>query len=125
MVFPYPKFHGRSDESVEEFLEKMEVACISNHIQEPAQMLHLLQLCIKGDARIWSKAYEEQLSKEDPPIAISWDNLQAALAEESESIKDQGKVSHEVQELKQRDNEPIECYIKIFSMLWESLCKPL
>ena len=29
MVFPYPEFHGRNDESVEEFLEKMEVACIS------------------------------------------------------------------------------------------------
>ena len=82
MAFPYPKFHGRSDESVEEFLEKMEVACISNHIQEPVQLLRLLQLCLKGDARIWSKAFEEQLGREDPPLAINWDNLQGALAKE-------------------------------------------
>ena len=125
MVFPYPEFHGKNDESVEEFLEKMEVACISNHIQEPAQLLHLLQLCLKGDARIWSKAYEEQLGREDPPVAISWDNLREALAEEFERTKDPDKVWHEVQELKQRDNEVVEGYIKTFSMLWESLCKAL
>ena len=52
MVFSYPKFHGRSDENVEEILEKMEVACISNHILEPTQMLHLLQLCLEENARI-------------------------------------------------------------------------
>ena len=92
MVFPYPEFHGRTDESVEEFLEKMEVACISNHIQEPA---------------------------------ISWDNLQEAVAEEFERKKDPDKVWHEVQELNQRDNEPMESYIKKFAMSWESLCKAL
>ena len=88
-------------------------------------MLHLLQLCMKGDARIWAKAYEEQLGREDPPLAISWDNLREALAEEFEKTKDPNKVWHEVQELKQRDNEPVESYIKKFSMLWESLCKAL
>ena len=92
MVFPYPEFHGRNDESVEEFLEKMEVACISNHIQEPAQLLRLLQLCLKGDARIWSKAYKEQLERENPPLAINWDNLQGALAEEFERTEDPDKV---------------------------------
>ena len=96
MVFSYPKLHGRSDENVEEFLEKMEVACISNHILEPSQMLHLLQLCLKGDARIWSKAYEKQLEREDRPLAINWDNLQRALAEELERTEDPDKVWHEV-----------------------------
>ena len=85
---------------MEEFLEKMEVACISNHIQEPTQMLCLLQLCMKGDARIWSKAYEEQLGTEDPPVAMNWDNLEGALADEFEGTKDPNKVWHEVQELK-------------------------
>ena len=84
MVFPYPKSHGKSDENVEEFLRKMEPACISNHIHEPTQMLHLLQLCLKGDARIWSKSYEEQLEREDPPLAINWDNLRGALAQDFE-----------------------------------------
>ena len=52
MAFPYPKFHGRGDEDVEDFLEKMEVACISNQIHDPAHMLRLLQICLKGDARV-------------------------------------------------------------------------
>ena len=77
-------------------MEKMEVACRSNHIQEPAQMLRLLQLCMKGDARICSKAYEEQLGREDLPVAISWDNLRAALAQEFERTKGPDKVWHEV-----------------------------
>ena len=57
MASAYPKFHGRKNEDVEDFLEKMEVACISNHVQEPAQMLQLLQICLKGEARTWSKSY--------------------------------------------------------------------
>ena len=85
---------------MEAFFEKMDVACISNHIQEPVQMLHLLQLCLKGDARICSKAYEEQLEREHPPLAMNWDNLQGALAQEFERTKDPDKVWHEVQELK-------------------------
>ena len=36
MAFAYPEFHGSKGEDVEDFLERMEVACISNHIQEPA-----------------------------------------------------------------------------------------
>ena len=38
MAFPYPEFHGRGDEDVEDFLEKMEVASISNQIHDPVQM---------------------------------------------------------------------------------------
>ena len=34
----YPEFYGGSSEDVEDFLETMEVACISNHIDEPAQV---------------------------------------------------------------------------------------
>ena len=55
-------------------------------------MLRLLELCLKGDARIWSKAYEEKLGREDPPIAINWDNLRGALEEEFEETKDPDKV---------------------------------
>ena len=36
MVFIYPEFHGRKDEDVEEFLEQMEIACISNQINDLA-----------------------------------------------------------------------------------------
>ena len=56
---------------------------------------------------------------------MNWDNLQGALVEEFGRTKDPDKVWHEVQELKQQDNEPMESYIKNFAMLWESLCKAL
>lgn len=46
-MMSYPEFLSAAYENVEEFLEKMEVACISNHIQTLAQILHLLQLCLK------------------------------------------------------------------------------
>ena len=75
MVFSYPQFHGRNGEDVGEFLEQMEVACISNQIQDPVQMLWLLQICLKGDAWAWSKSFEEALRRVDPPVQLSWDNV--------------------------------------------------
>lgn len=36
MASSYPEFNGRKEEDVEDFLEKMEVACISNHVVAPA-----------------------------------------------------------------------------------------
>ena len=48
MASAYPEFNGRKNEDVEDFLEKMEAACISNHVDAPAQMLRLLQICLKG-----------------------------------------------------------------------------
>ena len=49
-MFSYPEFNGTKGEDIFSFLEQMEVACISNHIVEPAQVLRLMQICIKGDA---------------------------------------------------------------------------
>ena len=88
MAFSYPKFHGRRDEDIVDFLEKMEVACISNHVEVPAQMLRLLQIFLKGDARLWAKDYEEVLQVFDPPVALSWENLREALG--IEFVKDKG-----------------------------------
>lgn len=42
MASIYLEFNGQNNEDVEEFLEKMEVACISNHVEASAQMLRLL-----------------------------------------------------------------------------------
>ena len=58
MAFSYPEFHGGDGEDVFTFLKQMEVAWISNHIVEPASMLRLLQICLKGDARTWLKEFE-------------------------------------------------------------------
>ena len=92
MAFPYPEFHGRGDEDVEDFLEKMEVAYISNHIHDPAHMLCLLQICLKGDARVWSKEFEEKLGVAVPPIILSWENLHDGLEGEFVKTKDPDRV---------------------------------
>ncbi|MCO5604219.1 hypothetical protein L7F22_058382 [Adiantum nelumboides] len=125
MAFSYPEFHGRKDEDIEDFLEKMEMACISNHVQAPAQMLRLLQICLKGDARAWSKSHEADLQMADPPIQVTWDILRQALTENFVRLEDPDKVWHEIQGLKQQEAEPIDDYIKKFSLLWESLCEAL
>ena len=36
MGFDYPEFGGGSSEDVQNFLEQMEIACISNHILDEA-----------------------------------------------------------------------------------------
>ncbi|MCO5561273.1 hypothetical protein L7F22_014894 [Adiantum nelumboides] len=125
MAFSYPEFHGRKDEDIEDFLEKMEMACISNHVQAPPQMLCLLQICLKGDARAWSKSHEAELQMADPPIQVTWDILRKALTKNFVRLEDPDKVWHEIQGLKQQEAEPIDDYIKKFSLLWESLCEAL
>ena len=58
MGFDYLEFGGGSSEDVQNFLEQMEIACISNHIMDEAQVLRLLQICVKGDARKWLNNFE-------------------------------------------------------------------
>ena len=125
MAFPYPEFHGRGDEDVEDFLEKMEVACISNQIHDPVQMLRLLQICLKGDARTWSRGHEEGLQRAEPPVQLTWENLKQSLAAEFVKIEDPDKVWHEIQELRQGEAESITEYNKKFSLLWKSFCEAL
>ena len=60
-MMPYPEFHGSSDEDVVSFLENLELTCISNHIQDDVQVLRVLKICLKGDARTWLKDYESGL----------------------------------------------------------------
>ena len=124
-MMTYPDFSGASNEDVVDFLEKMEVACISNHVQVLAQMLHLLQMYLKGDARAWAKAYEEGLEASNPPIALEWEILKNTLVEEYIKLEDHDKVWQEIQGLVQREGEPIEDYIKKFSSLWEDMCVAL
>ena len=120
MTFPYPEFHGRSDENIEEFLESIEVACISNHVHAPAQMLRLLQICLKGDARTWSKGHEEGLQKAEPPV-----DLRQVLTAKFVKTEDPDKVWQEIQELWQREAQPVNDYNKNFSFLWEKFCEAL
>lgn len=125
MAFAYPEFYRRKDEDVEDFLERMEVACISNRIQEPAQILRLLQVFLKGEARVWLKVYEAELRAQDPPVVLELVALKQALRVKFEKEEDPDKVWHEVQGLVQKEGEPVKEYIKKFSVLWVSLCRLL
>ena len=121
----YPKFHGRKNEDVKDFLEKIEVACNNNHVEAPAQMLCLLQTCLKGDARTWSKTHEEGLQRAEPVVPLTWDNLRQALATQFAKVEDANKVGHEIQGLRQGEAESVDDYGRKFSLLWERLCKAL
>ena len=93
MVFSYSEFHNRSDENVEDFLEQMEVGCISNQIQNPTQRLHLLQLFLKGHVWVRSRTIEEGSIRENPLVQLNSDNLKEGL--EAKFVK----TLHEVQDL--------------------------
>ena len=61
----------------------------------------------------------------DPPVALQLEALKQALRVEFLKEEDPDKVWHEVQGLVQKEEEPVEEYIKKFSALWESLCRAL
>ena len=63
-MMPYLEFHGSSDEDVVSFPENLELTCISNHIQDVVQVLRVLKICLKGDARTWLKEYESGLGND-------------------------------------------------------------
>ena len=98
---------------------------LANQIQDMAQRLHLLQLCLKGDVRVWSRTFEEGLHRANPPLQLDWDNLKEALEIEFMKTEDPDKVRHEVQDLQQRKSETIDDYIRKFSLTWECLCRAL
>ena len=81
-MFSYPEFSGTKGEDIFSFLEQMEVACISNHIVEPAQVLRLMQICIKGDARTWLKDFEARQQATQPPQVVTVEGLKEALKQE-------------------------------------------
>ena len=58
MAYRYPEFHGNENEDVEDFLENMELACITNHVDNPDHILRLFQIFLKDGAREWLKEFE-------------------------------------------------------------------
>ena len=126
MAFSYPEFHGKKGEDVEQFLEQMEVACITNHVVDPVQSLCLLQICLKGEAQAWLKSYEAGLQRpQQPPVTLVLDNLKEALVEEFVKEEDPEKLWQEVKAMMQREGEPDGDYIDQFFSLWEDLSKAL
>ena len=56
------------------------------------QILCLIQICLKGDAQAWFKAYEEELQRVEPPFSLNLDNLKQASKEEFVREEDPEKV---------------------------------
>lgn len=50
MVYPYPTFCGGKDEEVDDYLERIEVAMITNQMFEEDLVMRLLKVVLKGDA---------------------------------------------------------------------------
>ncbi len=125
MAFTYPEFNGGPGEEVTTFLEQMEIACISNHIVEPASMLRLLQIFIKGDARVWLKDFEAQQQEAEPPVPVTVELIKEALKTRYQRVEDPDKVWHTIQSLKQGETEPIESFVKWFTKLWDLMCTSL
>ena len=99
--------------------------CITNHVLDLALILYLIQICLKGDARAWYKAYEEELQRVELPLPLNLDNLKKALMEEFVREEVPKKVWQDVQETIQKEEEPIGEYILRFSSLWEDLYRAL
>lgn len=125
MAFSYPEFHGGADEDIFTFLEQMEIAWISNHIVEPASMLRLLQICLKGNACTWLKEFEAQQATAQPPQIITVEGLKDALKHKYEQVEDADKIWHLIGDLKQGEAESVECFVKKFVKMWDQLCKAL
>ena len=120
-MMPYLEFHGSSDEDVVSFLENLELTCISNHIQDVVQVLRVLKICLKGDARTWLKKYESGLGDD----VLNVEEVKTALTYRFVKVEDPEKVWHDMQGLMQGDREVVETYVKKFLLLWESLCRSL
>ena len=100
MVFTYPEFHGKKHEDVVDFLEKLEIACITNQVVIEEQVLKLLKIFLKGDARTWLKEFEAKEGKQVPPRVVTLDKLKEALLEAFQPIEDANVLWKELEELK-------------------------
>ena len=105
---------------MENFLEQMEVACISNHIEDPIQALFLLQIRLKDEAQKWLKSHEGELQRAQPTNSLDIRQFEKeALKEEFVKAEDPEKLWQEVKEVRQRERESVGDNIDRFSSLWE------
>ena len=111
MVFAYPIFHGCSDEDIEDFLERFEVAIISNHIGDEAQILRLLKICLKDDARAWWMNFEANEARVNPPRILSLARVKQALMVKFQVVEDPSAVWQELENLQQQKNEDVAAYV--------------
>lgn len=107
------------------FLEGLEVACISNHIVNEAQVLRLLQICLKNDARSWFQKYEKAHVEQETARDLTFEDARKALLEEYQQVEDADKIWRAIQVLKQGEHESVEDFLKKFNKIWDNLSQAL
>ena len=107
-MMPYQEFHGSRDEDVVSILENLQLTFISNHIQDDIHVLHVLKICLKGDARTWLKDYESGLGDD----VLTMKEIKTALTNRFVKVEDCEKFWHDMQGLMQGDREVVETYVK-------------
>ena len=125
MVFMYSEFHGCGDEDIEDFLERFEVAIISNHIEDEAQVLRLLKLCLKDDARARWMSFEANEARANPPRFLILARVKQALMEQFKVVEDPSVVWQELSDLQQQKNEDVATFVRRFEDLWKRWCLAL
>ena len=96
----YPEFYGYQDEDVGEFLERFELACISNHVGDEGQVLKLLRIFLKGDAKDWLKSFEVKEAKAVPPRFLTLDTLTEAFLERFQQVEDSSVLWQQLSDLR-------------------------
>ena len=122
MATQFLEFHGHKDEDAEEFMEKMEFACLLADKQDHAVMLRILFFSLKGEARIWLKDYQAQLK---PPRVMAYDEVKRAFIDHFRKVEDPDKLWHTIQGLVQGEEQDVDAFLKQFNELWERWCVAL
>lgn len=124
-MYPYPEFHGRESEDVVDFLEQMELAYITNHVVDEIQVLRLVKICLKSDARVWLKDIEAQVVADEQQCVLTLDRLKKGLLEHFPKIDDPDVVWQELKAVKQGHGQSVDEFVQVFTGLWDRWCRTL
>ena len=118
MAFSYPKFHGRKDEDVVDFLEQMEIACINNHVVHEEKILKLLKVFLKDDARDWLKLFEATEAVASPCQVLTLNRFKEGFLARFQPIEDPSMLWQELKDVKQRKEQSVDSFVHVFTSLW-------
>ena len=121
-MMSYPEFFGGPNEDVGEFLERFELACINNHVGDEGQVLKMLRIFLKGDAKDWLKSFEAKEAKAVPPRFLTLDRLTKAFLERFQQVEDSSVLWQQLSELRQERRQDVDDFLHVFIGLWDHWC---
>ena len=123
MVYPYPIFCGGKDEDVDDYLERFEVAMITNQVFEDELVMRLLKVVLKGDARRWFVRFEMQ--EEAEGRKVTFESVRRAMSARFQRRENAGEVYDLLKVLKQKRGELVADFVKRFEDMWGRWCEAL